>query len=365
MAISETVKEATEVEKLQNLLVQVELVVDLLFMMDLSHLLTFCSKELQRFDVVSFYAISVVDRLKCQLNNARNAFNSSKTPEFITLHKTEHNKEYVVWEALDNGVKNIIESQSFNNIPLLVRSDRGRVTRSGSSFGCDKEGFRSIILKKFKGYRIYLDLVISELCNRFEPWPKWLVLSEKCLNFMNSWEFEDRRDAFSKLLNTPHGIHPLLNDEKERLKAEYVTLHMNAMDVIAKFGGNGRKFTLEQVWYALLTEERYYNNCKFVNFITLKYLNRSHNECIVECAVSSVEEIDTKGRPLKDENVEKLNFIATNGPHPLVATTLVDDMLTSYFGKNWHFIIANSKWFVSKTVDRHFQSARNLPNSLQ
>ena len=63
--MAETVKEATEVEKLQNLLVQVELVVDLLFMMDLSHLMTFCSKELQRFDVVSFYAISVVDRLKC------------------------------------------------------------------------------------------------------------------------------------------------------------------------------------------------------------------------------------------------------------------------------------------------------------
>ena len=118
------------------------------------------------------YAISVVDRLKCQLNNARNAFNSSKTPEFITLHKTEHYKEYVVWEALDNGVKNIIENQSFNNILLLVRSDRGRVTRSGSSFGCDKEGFLPIIRKKFKGYKIYLDLVISELCNRFEPWPK-------------------------------------------------------------------------------------------------------------------------------------------------------------------------------------------------
>ena len=114
----------------------------------------------------------------------------------------------------------------------------------------------------------------------------------------------------------------------------------------------------------MLTEETYYKNCKFVSFIALKYLNRSH-ECIVECAVSYVEDIDTSGRPLKDENVEKLNFIATNGPHPLVSMNLVDDMLTNYFGKDWHFITTQSKWFVSKTVDRHFQCARNLPNSLQ
>ena len=364
-AMTGTAKEATDVDNLQNLLVQLELVVDLLFMMDLSHLLTFCSKELQRFNVVPFYAMSVVDRLKCQLNNARDAFNSLKTPEFIHLHQTEHNKEYVVWQALDNGIKCITESQSFNNIHLLLRSDRGRVTRSGTSFGCDKEGLRSIILQRFKGYRVYLDLIISELCNRFEPWPEWLVLSEKCLNFMNNWEFEDRRESFSKLLNTPHGIHPLLSDEKERLLAEYVTLHTNAMNVIAKLKGEDNQFTLEQVWYTLFTEETYYKNCKFVNFIALKYLNRSHNECIVECAVSSVEEIDTSGRPLKDENVEKLNFIATNGPHPLVSMNLVDDMLTNYFGKDWHFTTARSKWFVSKAVDRHFQCARNLPNSLQ
>ena len=48
-----TTKGATDVENLQKLLVQLE---HLLFMMDLSHLLTFCSKELQRFDVLPFYA---------------------------------------------------------------------------------------------------------------------------------------------------------------------------------------------------------------------------------------------------------------------------------------------------------------------
>ena len=125
------------------------------------------------------------------------------------------------------------------------------------------------------------------------------------------------------------------------------------------------KFKSERVWYSLLTEEKYYRNCKFVNFYSLKLLNRSVNECIVESEVSSVEQIQTSGRRLKDENAEKLNFVASNGPHPLVSMNLVDDILTSRFGKDWHFTISNSKWFVSKTVDRHFQSARNLPNSLQ
>ena len=69
---------------------------------------------------------------------------------------------------------------------------------------------------------------------------------------MNEWELEDRRQSFSKSLNTPHGIHPLLSDEKERLMAEYVTLHTNTMNVISTLKG---KFTLEQVWYILLTEK--------------------------------------------------------------------------------------------------------------
>ena len=123
--------------------------------------------------------------------------------------------------------------------------------------------------------------------------------------------------------------------------------------------------TIEKVWYKLLTTEQYYKNAKFVNYIALIYLNRSFNECIVESAVSSAERIERSDRPLNEENAEKLNFVASNGPHPLVSMKLVDDMLTNHFGKNWHFTTVQSKWFISKTVDRHFQYAKNLPNSLQ
>ena len=124
------------------------------------------------------------------------------------------------------------------------------------------------------------------------------------------------------------------------------------------------KFKAERIWYILLTEEKFYHNCKLVNDFCLRFLNRSLNECVVEAEVSNVESIQSRDRPLKDENAEKLNFIASNGPHPLVSSKLVDDMLTNRFGRDWHFTISNSKWFVSKTVDRHFHLARNLPNSL-
>ena len=114
------------------------------------------------------------------------------------------------------------------------------------------------------------------------------------------------------------------------------------------------KLKPEKIWYVLLTEESYYRNCKFINHFCLKLLNRSINECIVESEVSSMTKIQTGGRPIKAENSEKLNFIASNGPHPLVSSYLVDGMLTNYFGKDWHFTITNSKWCISKTIDRLF-----------
>ena len=64
------------------------------------------------------------------------------------------------------------------------------------------------------------------------------------------------------------------------------------------------------------------------------------------------------------ENTEKLNFISTNGPHPLMAQSLVDAFLTNHFGANWHFTIVNSKWFVSKTVDKQLAIARSSNNTL-
>ena len=96
----------------------------------------------------------------------------------------------------------------------------------------------------------------------------------------------------------------------------------------------------------------------------LLFLNRSFNEGIVEVEVSSLKNVSTERRPLNQSTVEMVNFISTNGPHPFVAMNLVDDFLNAHFGKDWHFTTNQTKWFVSKTVDRHFKLAKDLPNSL-
>ena len=113
--------------QLQNLLVQLEIVVDLLFMKDLSHLLTYSSKEFQRFDVLSFYAMNIYFNLKQQLHSARSSFESHKVPEPIHLHKNEYSDGYSVWKVFGDNIKLIIKSQTYENVKLVCRSERGRV----------------------------------------------------------------------------------------------------------------------------------------------------------------------------------------------------------------------------------------------
>ena len=61
----------------------------------------------------------------------------------------------------------------------------------------------------------------------------------------------------------------------------------------------------------------------------------------MEAEVSNVEGIQTSARPLKDDNAVKLNFISSNGPHPLMSTKVVEEMLTRHFGEDWHFTLVD------------------------
>ena len=109
------------------------------------------------------------------------------------------------------------------------------------------------------------------------------------------------------------------------------------------------------------------------NFVALFSLVHPFAKIVsrVKCTIINIM-FSIKGRgasssPLKDENAEKLNFVASNEPHPLVNQNLVDYMLSRYFGKNsfhWNFTTVQSKRYVSKTINGHFQSAKNKSNSL-
>ena len=95
---------------------------------------------------------------------------------------------------------------------------------------------------------------------------------------------------------------------------------------------------------------------KIYNPANKNYTQNSFIKSLVQQSleISRIEHISTSSCHLNDEIVEKLNLISTNGPHPLVSLTNVDDMLTNHFEKNDDNLImtfTKSSYFVSGTVD--------------
>lgn len=81
--------------------------------------------------------------------------------------------------------------------------------------------------------------------------------------------------------------------------------------------------------------------------------------------VSAINAIETSSRRLKHEQGERLSFISTNGPHPLVSLRVVEDALNLHFkGNKWHFVLRDTKYFTSKVVDRLIREAQDMANDL-
>ena len=292
-------------------------------MCDLSHLLTYCSKEFQRFDVLPFYPMNVADKVLLYLIAAGDSFKEGKIPDPIHLHVDSKQKEYVVWETFNNSAREILEKQKFENVNLISPSERGRVTRRSTRIGCDKESCNLLFDQQLRSYGSYLHELANQFVFRFHPWPKWLTLCNKCFNFENDLSQEKRKTSFNELLELPSSPNPLLDNEKIRLNAEYSTFLLNIVresNMLEK-----EKYTQTELWYLLLTEEDFFSNCQhFINF-AISFLNWSIKETIVESEVSSLEDVETRKRPMKHETSVKLNFISSNGPHPLASLPLVKD----------------------------------------
>ena len=65
------------------------------------------------------------------------------------------------------------------------------------------------------------------------------------------------------------------------------------------------------------------------------------------------------------KNTSTSNEKVTINQQFLVSLNVVNDMLSTHFGNDWHFTISKSPHFISKTVDKHFKNAKAQPNSLQ
>ena len=144
----------------------------------------------------------------------------------------------------------------------------------------------------------------------------------EAFNFNNGFLTDARMIAFDNLLDCLAGPTPLLDNEKQRLKAEFLTFTLNVPDASATLNAEKTSFTQTELWYKLLTNEEYYSNCQNFIAFAVRFLNRTINETIVESEVSSLEDIETKKRHLEHDTSVKLNFISTNGPHPLVSLPL-------------------------------------------
>ena len=84
-----------------------------------------------------------------------------------------------------------------------------------------------------------------------------------------------------------------------------------------------------------------------------RFLTRTFSECTIESQVSAINDIGTSSRQLKQEQSERLTFISSNGSHPLVSLKVVEDALNLHFkGKKWQFVLSNTTYYTSKTVDR-------------
>ena len=57
------------------------------------------------------------------------------------------------------------------------------------------------------------------------------------------------------------------------------------------------KLTQTQIWYNLLTEEKFFAKCKRFNAFVVKVISRSADEGIVEVDVKSIKDISTSKRP--------------------------------------------------------------------
>ena len=358
-----TQKEVDDSEALEKLLVQAKTVTDLLFMKEVSQFMTFCSKSFQKFDTLPFEPMHKLSQLKDSLEKAKRSFEDKKVPDSIKIVFPDSHT-YTAWSYFKSSVDEICESQTFKGIVLLVPGDRGRVTRSGVQYGYDKEAFCKMVHSRYSHYANYLGELLASLKQRFEPWKNWVCLSDDVFNFANELTMAERQASLKSLMECPFGPTPYVQEEKNRISAEYVTFQLNAERATNSLKATKTDVSQSELWYELLTNEKYFKDTKKFNAFALLFLTRSFNEGIVEVEVSSLKNVATERRPLNQSTVEMLNFISTNGPHPLVAMNLVDDFLNAHFGKDWHFTINQSKWFVSKTVDRHFKLARELPNSL-
>ena len=105
-----------------------------------------------------------------------------------------------------------------------MSSERGRVTRPGSSYTLDRHDYTIKAQDKHRQWTAYLNRLIEDLEFYFKPWPEWFQQCNIAFNFEFASTSNNRNSALEVLMNCPTDSHPLLQVEKDRLAN--VLLHL-------------------------------------------------------------------------------------------------------------------------------------------
>ena len=112
-------------------LTQTTFIVSLLFMREMSHLMTRYSKSSQKFDVLPFHGMNLYKQIIEKLLKARDDLNCGRCPEVEILEPTSHHKSFQLWHDFKECTEKILAKETFHGLKLLLPSGRGRVMRTG------------------------------------------------------------------------------------------------------------------------------------------------------------------------------------------------------------------------------------------
>ena len=124
-------------------------------MREISHVMTRFFKNSQKFDILPFYVMNKYEKLIENLLKAGEQLKLGNVPQVERLEPTGKHQSFQLWSDFKTGTEKLLSDQTFHGFKFLLPSERGQVTRSESSFGCEPAGYLALV----KLYR----------CSYFQP----------------------------------------------------------------------------------------------------------------------------------------------------------------------------------------------------
>ena len=140
--------------------------------------------------------------------------------------------------------------------------------------------------------------------------------------------------------------------EVTRFLKHFNSSHGDLEDV--QFGDKLKQFSSMKVLHGVCQFSKYFQNMQMFIQLALKLACKTPNEAVVESVGSMLNKHMRADRPGSQISFDCEMHIDWNGPVVSKANTLLERALDNKFGsrKRWNFKSGNSKFYVSKVVDR-------------